>query len=254
MRERTLLATVSRCSRAERGLNMTTAKQWVMLVAVPVMMTAADITPSIAGGCLGGAPVVGLQWVDANRAKVIWAYTGNCTDVYHLRLGMIGENVGQLDEGGGRTCPQGSGACASRETFTIDANKGYKVQVQGCSTHTLQSSDCTAWGVVYLNGDLCKPGFVWREADPRVATLPPWPGHRDHVCVTPATRQAAADDNAQAQNRLAHPGADDICKVGFVWREAFPNDHTCVTPQVRQQARDDNAQALSRRRFPDIRP
>jgi len=40
--------------------------------------------------------------------------------------------------------------------------------------------------------------------------------------------------------------ADDRCKQGYVWREAFAGDHVCVTPQVRQQAADDNRQAGAR--------
>jgi Protein of unknown function (DUF3421) len=40
--------------------------------------------------------------------------------------------------------------------------------------------------------------------------------------------------------------ADDRCKQGYVWREAFSGDHVCVTPQARQQAADDNSQAASR--------
>jgi hypothetical protein len=40
----------------------------------------------------------------------------------------------------------------------------------------------------------CKPGFVWREAVPD-----------DYVCVTPATRQQAREDNAMAaRRRLDH--------------------------------------------------
>lgn len=40
--------------------------------------------------------------------------------------------------------------------------------------------------------------------------------------------------------------ANDGCRQGFVWREAFPGDHVCVTPDVRAQARADNAQAAYR--------
>jgi hypothetical protein len=41
--------------------------------------------------------------------------------------------------------------------------------------------------------------------------------------------------------------ADDICRQGFVWREAAPFDHVCVSPQSRAQARLDNANANARR-------
>jgi hypothetical protein len=41
--------------------------------------------------------------------------------------------------------------------------------------------------------------------------------------------------------------ADDTCRPGFVWREAFPGDHVCVTPETRAQATYDNSQAEARR-------
>src|SRR2546426_10373986 len=41
--------------------------------------------------------------------------------------------------------------------------------------------------------------------------------------------------------------AQDTCRQGFVWREAFPGDHVCVTPETRAQAADDNKQAGARR-------
>jgi hypothetical protein len=41
--------------------------------------------------------------------------------------------------------------------------------------------------------------------------------------------------------------AQDACRQGFVWREAFPGDYVCVTPETRAQAAQDNSQAASRR-------
>ena len=41
--------------------------------------------------------------------------------------------------------------------------------------------------------------------------------------------------------------ADDTCRSGYVWREAFPGDRVCVTPPRRDQAAQDNAQASARR-------
>jgi hypothetical protein len=83
---------------------------------------------------------------------------------------------------------------------------------------------------------LCLQGFVWREAGPA-----------DHVCVTPAVREQARQDNAAAASRRT-PGAygPDTCKAGFVWREAFGGDHVCVVPTVRTQAQSDNAAANDR--------
>jgi hypothetical protein len=41
--------------------------------------------------------------------------------------------------------------------------------------------------------------------------------------------------------------AQDTCRQGFVWREAFPGDQVCVTPRTRDQAAQDNSQAAARR-------
>src|ERR1700730_11881148 len=41
--------------------------------------------------------------------------------------------------------------------------------------------------------------------------------------------------------------AQDACRQGFVWREAFPGDHVCVTPETRAEAAQDNSQASARR-------
>jgi Domain of unknown function (DUF4185) len=87
--------------------------------------------------------------------------------------------------------------------------------------------------------DTCKQGFVWREVVPD-----------DHVCVTPDTRAAVAEQNRGADaNRTPDGGAfgPDTCKQGLVWREAFGDDHVCVAPAVRDQAASDNRAAASRR-------
>lgn len=97
-------------------------------------------------------------------------------------------------------------------------------------------------GLTAYGSDRCKQGFVWREAT-----------KQDHVCVVPTTRQAAANDNAQAASRRSPtggPSGPDTCLQGFVWREATQGDHVCVTPDIRQQARDDNAHADERRQPP----
>jgi len=84
----------------------------------------------------------------------------------------------------------------------------------------------------------CIQGYVWREAT-----------RNDRVCVTPATRQQARDDNAQTDARREPGGGSfgfETCKQGYVWREATSSDHVCVTPQTRDQARYDNSQARAR--------
>jgi hypothetical protein len=87
--------------------------------------------------------------------------------------------------------------------------------------------------------DTCIQGYVWRDAQPG-----------DHVCVTPATRDATAQQNASAAQNVQPGGGaygPNTCKQGFVWREAFGGDVVCVTPAVRQQAANDNAAAASRK-------
>jgi len=41
--------------------------------------------------------------------------------------------------------------------------------------------------------------------------------------------------------------AQQTCRQGLVWREAYPGDVVCVTPNVRAQAAQDNAAAIARR-------
>jgi hypothetical protein len=41
--------------------------------------------------------------------------------------------------------------------------------------------------------------------------------------------------------------AQETCRSGFVWREAFAGDRACVLPQTRAQAALDNGQAAARR-------
>jgi len=101
-------------------------------------------------------------------------------------------------------------------------------------------NDATHQAEVSITGDIasrCLQGYVWREAGPN-----------DHVCVTPATRDQAAADNAAAPSRVDPNGAygPDSCIQGYVWREAFTGDHVCVTTAVRSQAAADNAAAASR--------
>jgi hypothetical protein len=87
--------------------------------------------------------------------------------------------------------------------------------------------------------ETCKQGYVWREAT----------GPNDHVCVIPATREQAADDNSKyAERRQGYgPYGPDTCRQGYVWREASgPQDHVCVVPATRAQAAQDHAEAATR--------
>ena len=71
----------------------------------------------------------------------------------------------------------------------------------------------------------------------------------DVVCVPPATRTRAKQDNAAAASRR-DPSAGYGpfgCQQGYVWREARASDLVCVTPNIRSEAKADNAAAASRR-------
>jgi hypothetical protein len=93
-------------------------------------------------------------------------------------------------------------------------------------------------GAADYGPNTCLNGYVWREA---------YSG--DVVCVTPATRSRAAQDNAAAASRRdPNAGYGPYgCKSGYVWREARASDLVCVTPNIRTQAKADNAAAASRR-------
>jgi O-methyltransferase len=65
------------------------------------------------------------------------------------------------------------------------------------------------------------------------------------LVVEPATRQSVSEENARAAvNR-----GSDVCKQGYVWREASPSDYVCAEPAVREQARRDNAAHNTRERI-----
>ncbi|MEU0496034.1 hypothetical protein [Mycobacterium sp. NPDC006124] len=86
--------------------------------------------------------------------------------------------------------------------------------------------------------DTCVDGFVWREAR-----------SGDTVCVTPATRDqiAAQNANASANRDPSQASGPQSCSQGYVWREAFDGDTICVTPAVRSATLADNAAAASRK-------
>lgn len=79
----------------------------------------------------------------------------------------------------------------------------------------------------------CASGFVWRNAGPR-----------DHVCVPPASRDRASQENGAAASRWVN--AAKTCIPGMVWREAFAGDQVCVPPSVRDTVREENRLASSR--------
>jgi hypothetical protein len=121
---------------------------------------------------------------------------------------------------------------AHHPVTSLNAN-GVTVSVNWISGAAHQASISITGNVA----DLCLQGYVWREAQPS-----------DHVCVTGATRDQTAADNAAAPSRVDPNGAygPDSCVQGYVWREAYQGDHVCVTQDVRTQAAADNAAASSR--------
>lgn len=78
-------------------------------------------------------------------------------------------------------------------------NTEYSFWVEGCNRQFLAKSACSPWeGPEQIDTgpggapDACVQGYVWREAV-----------SQDHVCVTPGTRNQAAYDNSEAQQRVA---------------------------------------------------
>jgi hypothetical protein len=86
--------------------------------------------------------------------------------------------------------------------------------------------------------DTCINGFVWRNAR-----------NGDAVCVTPATRDLVAQENADPSAHKDPNGAygPQSCAQGYVWRQAFDGDTICVTPDIRSATLADNAAAASRK-------
>jgi len=136
----------------------------------------------------------------------------------------------QRAAGGNATCPSCTPAVGPTCTYgngapleSVNAN-GVKISVQGTPGQTATISISTQWAMT------CLQGYVWRSSS-----------SIDRVCVKPASRTQAGDDNAKAGSR--HVANSDTCIQGYVWREATPNDHVCVTPAVRTQTQNENAQA-----------
>jgi hypothetical protein len=120
---------------------------------------------------------------------------------------------------------------------TADTARAQSTQPpQGQITHTQPPSPALH------SSDICIQGFVWREA---------FLG--DHVCVVPAIRAQALEDNRLAASRQSPSGGSngpETCREGFVWRDAGSRDHVCVPSSTREQAKEDNNAASSRQPKP----
>ncbi|MGD8214026.1 hypothetical protein [Aestuariimicrobium sp. Y1814] len=72
----------------------------------------------------------------------------------------------------------------------------------------------------------------------------------DLVCVTKVSAAQVIIDNdpdTQAQRRAGGgPYGPDTCKVGWVWRDAFPGDHVCVTGETRARTAAENKAATQK--------
>ncbi len=90
-------------------------------------------------------------------------------------------------------------------------------------------------GAAAAQQSVCKPGFVWREAGPD-----------DYVCVTPAERDRARDENRLASSRIDKGSKQRYCQKGYVWREAYAGDKVCVTAKRREDVKLENASARAR--------
>ncbi|WP_214405040.1 hypothetical protein [Pseudonocardia lacus] len=144
-----------------------------------------------------------------------------------------------------QTFPQQKIAHDFRNSFTYasfgpiaPADRGFVIDysAQSCISGVFGSS-CSPWeteSIVPLpyGPDTCAAGYVWRDA---------FPG--DHICVTPASRNQAASDNAAAASRVNPQGAygPNTCVNGYVWRVARSTDLVCVTPAIRTQTANENA-------------
>ncbi len=197
-------------------------------------------TADAAGLCPLDRPCADLSYNSASatvNARLIMG-NGDDTEFYQVRW--------SVNRGGAvQTYPQQQIARNQSGSFSYaafgpiapaDRSAVIGISVQSCSSGVFGSS-CTGWysnSIVPLpyGPDTCAAGYVWRDA---------FAG--DHICVTPASRNQAASDNAAAPYRVVPNGAwgPNTCVNGYVWRVARSSDLVCVTPAVRTQTANENA-------------
>ncbi len=144
---------------------------------------------------------------------------------------------------------------------------GCDAQASGVPVRTAQHSTDGFWTIdvrltsLTINGQTAGAGrFVRIEVEPETpahaaAGAHPPPGgapilFHGHVLIDTHHGDELVEVHPYDPIRfLATPsvGGSDVCKQGYVWREAFAGDHVCVTPQTRAQAAQDNSLAASRR-------
>jgi hypothetical protein len=210
-----------------------------ILFAAALVMAAVPVGPASASYsgdqvlCAGdGRPCINNAVYDGRGITITWS-AGDAYDVFNVRWSRPGRDETQNEVHG-----------LQFVVSPVHAGTVYHFAVQSCVTRTFRSSRCTAWDdqvVTTTPPDpfACVQGFVWREAFAN-----------DRVCVSPAWRQQARNDNLAAASRRSPAGGDygpDTCLAGYVWREGNRYDHVCVTPQVRAQTARENALAATRR-------
>jgi hypothetical protein len=94
-----------------------------------------------------------------------------------------------------------------------------------------------------------------------VADAEPAPSDQNAVAAAPATDSRKTPDPsrdidvkptrsevpARAETPSGTPPQTDICRQGYVWREASPADHVCVPPETRTGTAEENQLADTRR-------
>jgi hypothetical protein len=205
----------------------------VLTLLIPMISVAVGIVPSVLQspaqaseqeliGICENTPCVHSSDASQDGSNVTFKWKGEA-EFYQVRY-----RSGSAEK-------QVKNTSGSFTLTNIKSSKSYLLKVQGCNSHFLAPSTCTAWmEIPFTTSDLeiCRGGYVWRKAT-----------QYDGICVTPAVRTQTRNDNAAAASRREPKGGPygpDTCKQGYVWREATYDDHVCVMPQVRAQAAEDN--------------
>jgi hypothetical protein len=193
-------------------------------------------TASATGLCQLDRPCSNLSYNSATATVNARIYGGNVDyDFYQVRW-TINRNGAVQAYPQQRINPSAQTIAAFGPIAPADRGFVIGYSAQSC-TSGLFGTSCTPWeteSIVPLpyGPDTCAAGYVWRDA---------FAG--DHICVTPASRDQAAGDNAAARSRVNPNGAygPDTCVNGYVWRVARPSDLVCVTPAIRTQTANENA-------------
>ena len=198
-------------------------------------------TAEAAGLCQLDRPCTSLTYDSSTatvKARISDFNTADTADFFQVRW--------TINRGGAvQTFPQQKISSSVQQSFSYayfgplavaDRSAVIGYSAQSCTSGVFGSS-CTPWETQTIvplpyGPDTCAQGYVWRDA---------FAG--DRICVTPASRNQAASDNAAAASRVNPQGAwgPNTCVNGYVWRVARPSDLVCVTPAVRNQTATENA-------------